>query len=117
MKLFSRWMGEGNSQFVVSKVNSYVNVFFTFCRRLTMGRKDTSFGVKYQKLLVGWHLLNYEEMFAETPIYIRYVVLTIIIFTYMLAIELFYLTQLHSFFGCLFEYLTIFILYRFSAYH
>ena len=59
-----------------------------------MVRNDTSFGVKYQKFLVGWHLLNYEEMFVEAPIYIRYVVLTIVIFTSMLAIVLFYLTQL-----------------------
>ena len=36
-----------------------------------MGRKDTSFGVKYQRLLAGWHLLNYEDMFVEIPIYIK----------------------------------------------
>ena len=59
-----------------------------------MGRKETRFGVRYQKLLVGWNVLNYEEMSVKTPIYIRYVVLTIAIFTSMLAIELFYLTQL-----------------------
>ena len=45
----------------------------------------------------------------ETLIYIRCVVLTIVIFTYMLAIELFYLTQLCSFLGCLFEYLPLFL--------
>ena len=45
----------------------------------------------------------------ETPIYIRYVVLTIVILTYMLAIELFYLTQLCSFFGNFFEYLPLFL--------
>ena len=81
-----------------------------------MVRKDTRFGVKYQKLLIGWHHLNYEDMFVETPIYIRCVVLTIVIFTYMLAIGLFYLTQLCSFLGSFFEYLTIFIPYRFAAY-
>ena len=43
----------------------------------------------------------------ETPIYIGYVVLTIVIFTYMLAIKLFYLTQLCSFCGCLFDYLAL----------
>ena len=74
-----------------------------------MGRKDTSFGVKYQNILVEFHLLNYEDMFVVTPIYIRYVVLTIIIFTSMLAIELFYGTKLCSFHGCLFEYLYIFL--------
>ena len=74
-----------------------------------MRRKDTSFGVIYQKLLVGWYLLNYEEMFVEIPIYIRYVVLTIVVFTYVLAIELFSLTQLRSFLGFFFEYLPLFL--------
>ena len=45
----------------------------------------------------------------ETPICIRYVVLTIVIFTYILAIGLFYRTQLFSFHGCFFEYLPLFI--------
>ena len=54
-----------------------------------MGRNDTSFGVKYQNLLVRWKILNYEDMFVETPIYIRYVVITIIVFASMLVIELF----------------------------
>ena len=51
-----------------------------------MKRKDTIFGVIYEKLLFGWHLLNYEDMFVETPSYITYIVLTIVIFTSMLAI-------------------------------
>ena len=82
-----------------------------------MGRKETNFGVRYQNLLVEWHLINYKYMFVVTPIYIRYVVLTIVIFTSMLAIELFYLTQLHSFLGCLFKYLYFFIPYRFVEYN
>ena len=73
-----------------------------------MGRKDTSFVVKYQNVLVSIKIRNYKEMFVETPIYIRYVVLTIVIFTYMLAIELFYRTQLCSFNGCFFKYLPLF---------
>ena len=73
-----------------------------------MGRKDTRFGVKYQNILERWKILNYIEMFVETPIYIRYVVLTIVIFTSMLAIELFYLTQLCSFIGCFFECFPLF---------
>ena len=56
-----------------------------------MGKKDTRFQLTYQKLIVGWHLLNYEEILVEIKIYIRYVVLTIIIFISMLDIELFYL--------------------------
>ena len=59
--------------------------------------KDTSFGVKYQNILVIWHLLNYKEMFLVTQIYISYVVISIVAFTSMLAIELFYPTQLLSF--------------------
>ena len=81
-----------------------------------MRRKYASFGVRYQNILVGWNLLNYEEMFVVTPIYIRYVVLTIFIFTYMFAIELFYPTQIHSSLGCFFGYLPLFIPYRFVAY-
>ena len=76
-----------------------------------MGRKDTIFGV------IGRNLLNYEGMFVGTPIYIRFVVITIVIFTSMLVIELFYLTQLCSFIGCFFEYLPLFIPYRFEVYH
>ena len=60
----------------------------------TMEIKDTSFGVKYQNLLVSIKILNYEDMFVKIPIYIKYVVLTIVNFTSILAIELFYLTQL-----------------------
>ena len=55
-------------------------------------------------------------MFVETPIYIGYVVLNIVIFTSMLAIELFYLKQLCSFLGCFLEYLPIFTPYKFAAY-
>ena len=78
--------------------------------------KDTSFGVKYQNILVGRHIINYEKMFMGTPIYIRYVVINVILITCMLAIELFYLTQFHSFLGCLFEYLPLFIPYRFAVF-
>ena len=67
-----------------------------------MGRKDTSFGVKYQGMLLRNHKLNYTDMFVVTQIYIRYVVISIVLITVMLAIELFYLTQLCSFLGCLF---------------
>ena len=52
-----------------------------------MGRKDTIFGVKYPNLLVTRHLLNYKEMSVGKTIYIRYVVISIILFTSMLAIE------------------------------
>ena len=74
-----------------------------------MGRKDTRFGVRYQNVLVGMKIRNFEEMFVKTPIYIRYVVITIVIFTSMLAIELFYRTQLCSFHGCFFGYLPLFL--------
>ena len=74
-----------------------------------MGRKDTRFGLKYQHILVSMKILNHEEMFVEIPINIRYVVLIIVIFTSMLVIELFYLTQIRSFHGCFFEYLPLFL--------
>ena len=61
-----------------------------------MRRKNAKFGVKYQNILVTRHLLSYKEMFVVTPIYIRYVVISIALYTYMLVIELFYLTQLFS---------------------
>ena len=110
-------MGEGNGLFVISKKNGSVNVLVLFYRQLPMGGKETSIEVKFQKLPVGWHLLNYENMFVETPIYIRSVVITIVLFTSMLAIELFYLTLFVSFLGYFFEYLLIFIPYRFALYH
>ena len=81
-----------------------------------MGKKDTSFEVKYKNIFVGQHLLNYNKMFVETPIYVRYVLITIVILTSMLAMELFYLTQLCSFLGCYFEYLPLFPPYRFVVF-
>ena len=98
------------------KGKSSGNVLVLLYRQLPMGIKYTSFGVKYQKFLVGWHLLNYKEMLVETPIYFRCVVITIVIFTSMLAIELFYLTQLFSFLGCFFDYLSLFLPYKFAIY-
>ena len=102
-------MGEGNGKFVLSKGKSSGNVLVVFYRKLTMGRKDIGFGMKYQNLLVSMKMQNYEEMFVETPIYIRYVVLTIVICKSMLTIELFYCTQFFSFHGCFFEYLPLFL--------
>ena len=55
-------------------------------------------------------------MFVETTIYLRYVVLTIVIFIYMLVIELFILHNfVHSMDVSLSTYL-YFSLYRFLAY-
>ena len=81
-----------------------------------MERKDTSFEVNYQNLLVTRHLLNHKYMFRETQIYIRYAVISIVLFTYTIAVELFYLTQLCSFFGYFFGYLPLFIPYRVVVY-
>ena len=80
-----------------------------------MGRKDTSCGVKYPNVLVSMKIRKYEGMFAEIPIYIRYVVITIVILTSMISIELFYRTELFSFYGCFFDYY-IFLPYRFVVY-
>ena len=52
------WMGEGSSLFVLSKVNGYGNVLVAFYRKLTLGRKDTRCGVKYQNVLVVRNLIN-----------------------------------------------------------
>ena len=83
-------MGEGNIWFVLNiSGNSLVALY----RKLPMGRKDTGFGVKYQNLFLTRHLLNYKELFVGTTIYIRYVVITIVLFTSMISIELFYFTQ------------------------
>ena len=50
-----------------------------------------------KKILLIWHLLKNKQTFVEKPIQIWYVVLTIAIFTYMLSIQLFYLTQICSY--------------------
>ena len=52
-----------------------------------MGRKDTSFGLKYQKLLVRIHEIIYYDIFVVAQIYISYVVISIIPITFMLTIE------------------------------
>ena len=108
-------MGEGNGKLKSSQGKSFGNVLGVFYRILPMGRKDASFGVKYPKFLVSMKIWHYEEMFMEPPIYIRYVALTIVIFTSMLLIELFYRTQPSSFHGCFFEYLPIFIHLQFCG--
>ena len=81
-----------------------------------MERRDTRSGGKLQNILVRSNELNYREMSVVTQIYISYVVISIILFVSMIAIELFYLTQLRSFFGFFFEYLPLFIPYRFAVY-
>ena len=78
-------------------------------RQFPLGINDTSFEVKYQNILVRSHQLNYKDIFVGTQIQIRYVVISIVLITVMLAIELLYLTQLFSFLGCFFDYLTLFI--------
>ena len=79
-----------------------------------MVRKDTSLGDKLQNILVTMHLLNYKETFVGTSIYIRHVVISIFLFTSMLSIELHGLKQFNSFLGYFFEYLPLFIPYRFE---
>ena len=67
-----------------------------------MVRKDTIFGGKLKYLLVRRQELNYTEMFVVAHIYWSRVFISIVIISVMLAIELFYPTQLHSFIGCFF---------------
>ena len=87
-------MGEGSGLSVLSEGKSSRNVLVALYWQLYMGRNDTSVGVKYQNIYLGQNLLNYKYMFVETPIYIKYVVITILIFTSTLVIEFFIL---HSF--------------------
>ena len=109
-------MGEENGQLVLPKRTSYGNVLVLFYWQLPLGRNYTSFGVKYPNVLLSMKIRNYEEMFVEPLIYIRYVVLTIVIFTSMLAIELFYNTQLCSFHGFSLSTYLYLSIYRFVAY-
>ena len=102
-------MGEGTGKLNSSEGNSSGNILGVFYWLLPMGRKDASYGVKYPKVMISMTIWYYEEMFVGTPIYIRYVALTIIICFSMLLIELFYRTQPSSFHGCFFEYLPIFL--------
>ena len=62
-------MGKGNGYFVLSKVKSYGNALVVFYQKLPIGRKGTRFVDIYQNILIIWHLLNYEDIFVETPIY------------------------------------------------
>ena len=68
-------MGEVNGRFKSSQGNSSGNVLGVFYWLLHMGRKDTTFGVKYPNLLLSIRIRHYEEMFVEPPIYRRYVAL------------------------------------------
>ena len=58
---------------------------------VTYGKKGHNIWKEIKNILVERHLINYEDMFVVTTIYIRYVVITIVLFTSMLTIELFYL--------------------------
>ena len=62
-----------------------------------MGIKDTTFDGKLQCILGRINELNYTEMSVGTYIQIGYVVIYIFLVTVMLAIGLFYTTQLCSF--------------------
>ena len=50
--------GGGKELVLHSKGNSSGNVLISFSWQLPMGRKDISFGVKHQNLLVVWNLLK-----------------------------------------------------------
>ena len=78
-----------------------------------MGLKDTRFGRKLQYMLERRYEINFTDIFVVRNIYERYAVISIVLITVMLAIELFYSTQLNSFIGCYFDYLPLFIPYMF----
>ena len=103
-------MGEGNRYFVLSEGKSYGNVLVAFFRQLPMGRKYKIFGVKYQNLLVESHLLNYEEVSMVTPIYIKYVVITIFLLHLRFPLDYFILHNFVHFLGVsLSNYLYLFL--------
>ena len=68
-------MGEGKGGFKSSQGNISGNVLGVFYWLLPMERKDSTFGVKYPKVLVRMRIRHYEEMFVEPPIYKGYVAL------------------------------------------
>ena len=84
--------------------------------QLLKGIKDSRLAVKYQNLLLRGKIINYKEMFVEPPIYIRYSVLTILICTSMLAIELFIVHNLLHFMDVSLSTYLYFSIYRFVAY-
>ena len=98
------------------KARALKNILVVFYWKLHMGKKDTIFGVKYQNILLSIKILNYKDNFVETPIYIRCVVITIVTFTYMLAIELFTLHNLLHFMDVFLSTYLYFSLYRFVEY-
>ena len=59
---------------------------------VTYGKKGHKLWSEIPKSFGKMEILNYEDVFVETTIYISYVLLAIVIFTSMIAIELFYLT-------------------------
>ena len=68
-------MGEGNFRFKSSQGKSSGNVLGVFYWLLPMGRRDSTFGLKYPKVLVSMRIRHYKKMFVEPPIYRRYVAL------------------------------------------
>ena len=62
-----------------------------------MRRMYISFGVKYQNILVGRDLKNYYDIFVVTPMYIKYVAISVHLFKYILAVEYFILNNLVHF--------------------
>ena len=71
--------------------------------QLPMGRKDKSLEGNSKIFLVRKNEQNYTEIFVVTQIYIRFVVISVVFVTVMIAIEFIYPTQLCSFLGCFFE--------------
>ena len=74
-----------------------------FYQKLPMGIKYTNFGVKYQNILSGRYLLKHREILVVTPIYIRYVAITIVIFISMIAMKIFSLHNFVHFLGVYFS--------------
>ena len=62
-----------------------------------MGLKKTRFGKKMKRMSIRRVKLSYTDMFRGRNIYLRYIVISIVLITVIIATELFYLTIfLHS---------------------
>ena len=61
-------LGGRNIQIFLLESKSSGNLLDAFYKNLPMGRKDTSFVVKLQYILVRRHELNYTDMFVENQI-------------------------------------------------
>ena len=96
--------------FIILQRTCSINILGKLYQQLPMVLKDTRFGGKLKYMSLRRCKLRYTEIFVGRHIYYRYCVIYIIIITFSFATGPFYLTLLHSFIGCYFEYLPLYSL-------